>query len=103
MWYPLAAMKGVLEALHQGDYDTAIDLLTRKALFGREREAKEAWLLLAEVYALYGEEGLEKAHHALEEAYALGGLEYDPLYRSLLAELLAQYLLGRHVLEVGAL
>ena len=45
MWYPLAAMKGVLEALHQGDYDTAIDLLTRKALFGREREAKEAWLL----------------------------------------------------------
>jgi len=98
MWYPLAAMKGVLEALHQGDYDTAIDLLTRKALFGREREAKEAWLLLAEVYALYGEEGLEKAHHALEEAYALGGLEYDPLYRSLLAELLA--LEGRPEREV---
>lgn len=98
MWYPLAAMKGVLGALHQGDYDTAIDLLTRKALFGREREAKEAWLLLAEVYALYGEEGLEKAHHALEEAYALGGLEYDPLYRSLLAELLA--LEGRPEREV---
>ena len=47
MWYPLAAMKGVLEALHQGDYDTAIDLLTRKALFGREWEAKEASRLLA--------------------------------------------------------
>ena len=89
MWYPLAAMKGVLEALHQGDYDTAIERLTRKALFGSKGEAREALLLLAEVHSLYGEEGLEKAHRALEEAYELGGLEYDPLYRALLGELLA--------------
>lgn len=91
-------MRGVLEALHQGDYDTAIERLTRKALFGSKGEAKEALLLLAEVHSLYGEEGLEKAHRALEEAYELGGLEYNPLYRALLAELLA--LEGRGEREV---
>ncbi|WP_243090417.1 tetratricopeptide repeat protein [Thermus neutrinimicus] len=94
-------MKGVLEALHQGDYDTAIERLTRKALFGSKGEAREALLLLAEVHSLYGEEGLEKAHRALEEAYELGGLEYDPLYRALLGELLA--LEGRGEREVLAL
>jgi tetratricopeptide (TPR) repeat protein len=98
VWYPLAAMKGVLEALHQGDYDTAIERLTRKALFGRKEEAREALLLLAEVHSLYGEEGLEKAHRALEEAYELGELEYNPLYRALLGELLA--LEGRSEREV---
>jgi tetratricopeptide (TPR) repeat protein len=91
-------MRGVLEALHQGDYDTAIERLTRKALFGRKEEAKEALLLLAEVHSLYGEEGLEKAHRALEEAYELGELEYSPLYRALLGELLA--LEGRPEREV---
>jgi tetratricopeptide (TPR) repeat protein len=91
-------MRGVLEALHQGDYDTAIERLTRKALFGRREEAKEALLLLAEVHSLYGEEGLEKAHRALEEAYELGELEYSPLYRALLGELLA--LEGRPEREV---
>ena len=98
MWYPLAAMRGVLEALHQGDYDTAMERLTRTALFGRKEEAREALLLLAEVHSLYGEEGLEKAHQALEEAYELGDLEYSPLYRALLAELLA--LEGRGEREV---
>jgi tetratricopeptide (TPR) repeat protein len=91
-------MRGVLEALYQGDYDTAIERLTRKALFGRREEAKEALLLLAEVHSLYGEEGLEKAHRALEEAYELGELEYSPLYRALLGELLA--LEGRPEREV---
>ncbi|WP_117238261.1 tetratricopeptide repeat protein [Thermus sediminis] len=91
-------MRGVLEALHQGDYDTAIERLTRKALFGRKEEAREALLLLAEVYSLYGEEGLEKAHRALEEAYDLGELEYNPVYRALLGELLA--LEGRPEREV---
>lgn len=98
MWYPLAAMRGVLEALHQGDYDTAIERLTRTALFGRPEEAREALLLLAEVHSLYGEEGLDKAHRALEEAYELGELEYSPLYRALLGELLA--LEGRPEREV---
>jgi tetratricopeptide (TPR) repeat protein len=98
VWYPLAAMRGVLEALHQGDYDTAMERLTRTALFGRKEEAREALLLLAEVHSLYGEEGLEKAHQALEEAYELGDLEYNPLYRALLAELLA--LEGRGEREV---
>lgn len=91
-------MRGVLEALHQGDYDSAIERLTRKALFGRKEEAREALLLLAEVYSLYGEEGLEKAHRALEEAYELGELEFHPLYRALLGELLA--LEGRPEAEV---
>ncbi|GGM97651.1 hypothetical protein GCM10007092_09190 [Thermus composti] len=91
-------MRGVLEALHQGDYDTAIEFLTRKALFGSGEEAKEALLLLAEVYSLYGEEGLERAHRALEEAYELGPIEHDPRYRALLAELLA--LEGRSEREV---
>lgn len=89
---------GVLEALHQGDYETAIETLTRKALFGRKEEAKEALLLLAEVHSLYGEEGLERAHQALEEAYELGGVEHLPLYRALLAELLA--LEGRSEREI---
>ncbi|GAB5601924.1 tetratricopeptide repeat protein [Thermus sp. FJN-A] len=91
-------MRGVLEALHQGDYDTAIERLTRKALFGAREEAREALLLLAEVHSLYGEEGLERAHRALEEAYELGGLEHNPLYRALLGELLA--LEGRSEREV---
>ncbi len=92
---------GVLEALHQGDYDTALERLTQKALFGRPKEAQEAWLLLAEVYSLYGEEGLERAHQALEEAMGLGGLEGSPLVQALLAELFA--LEGRPKEEVMAL
>ncbi|MCH1927830.1 hypothetical protein L6232_23840, partial [Shewanella sp. C31] len=83
------ALRGVLEARHQGDPDTAIERRTRTALFGAREEAREALLLLAEVHSLYGEEGLERAHRALEEAYERGGLEHNPLYRALLGELLA--------------
>lgn len=78
-------MERVFRALHEGDYDTALELLHRKSLY-----KKEALLLLAEVYSLYGSEALEEAHQALEEARAeVAGLEANPLYRALLAELLA--------------
>lgn len=78
-------MERVFRALHEGDYDTALELLHRKSLY-----KKEALLLLAEVYSLYGSEALEEAHQALEEARAeVADLEVSPLYRALLAELLA--------------
>ena len=87
-------MERVFRALHEGDYDTALELLHRKSLY-----KKEALLLLAEVYSLYGSEALEEAYQALEEARAeVAGLEANPLYRALLAELLA--LEGRPVEEV---
>ena len=87
-------MERVLRALHEGDYDTALELLHRQSLY-----KKEALLFLAEVYSLYGSEALEEAHRALEEARGEGlGLELNPLYRALLAELLA--LEGRSLEEV---
>ncbi|MGQ9735222.1 MAG: tetratricopeptide repeat protein [Thermaceae bacterium] len=85
-------MERVFRALHEGDYDTALELLHRRSLY-----KKEALLLLAEVYSLG--EALEEAHGALEEArQEIPGLEVNPLYRALLAELLA--LEGRSPEEV---
>jgi tetratricopeptide (TPR) repeat protein len=87
-------MERVLRALHEGDYDTALELLHRQSLY-----KKEALLLLAEVYSLYGSEALEEAYRALEEAQSeVPGLEVNPLYRALLGELLA--LEGRSLEEV---
>jgi tetratricopeptide (TPR) repeat protein len=83
-------MQRVLEALHQGDYDTAFETLVRTLTFAQGEAAKEASLLLAEAYTLYGEGGLEGAYRALEEGHeAYPDLEVHPRYRALLAELRA--------------
>ncbi|MER3479683.1 MAG: Tfp pilus assembly protein PilF [Meiothermus sp.] len=83
-------MQRVLEALHQGDYDTAFETLVRILAFAQGEAAKEASLLLAEAYTLYGEGGLEGAYRALEEGReAYPDLEVHPRYRALLAELRA--------------
>jgi len=83
-------MQRVLEALHQGDYDTAFETLVRTLTFAQGEAAQEASLLLAEAYTLYGEGGLEGAYRALEEGReAYPNLEVHPRYRALLAELRA--------------
>jgi tetratricopeptide (TPR) repeat protein len=79
-----------MEALHQGDYDTAFELLLRTLTFAQGATAREAALLLAEAYTLYGEGGLEGAYKALEESLAIDPeIAQDPLYQALYAELKA--------------
>ncbi len=83
-------MQVVLEALHQGDYDTAFEVLIRTLALAQGEKAAEVALLLAEAYSLYGEGGVEGAHRALEEGLAcLPTLEAHPRYRSILGELRA--------------
>jgi tetratricopeptide (TPR) repeat protein len=83
-------MQAVLEALHQGDYDTAFETLIRTLALAHGQEAAEAALLLAEAYSLYGEGGIEGANRALEEGLSsVPSLESHPRYRSILGEMRA--------------
>ncbi|MCS7058341.1 MAG: tetratricopeptide repeat protein [Meiothermus sp.] len=83
-------MRVVLEALHQGDYDTAFDVLVRTLALAQGEEAAEVAMLLAEAYSLYGEGGIEGVNRALEEGLESSpGLEAHPRYRSLLGEVRA--------------
>ncbi|RDI95655.1 tetratricopeptide repeat protein [Meiothermus sp. QL-1] len=83
-------MQAVLEALHQGDYDTAFEVLVRALALAQGEEAAEVALLLAEAYSLYGEGGVEGVNRALEEGLgSLPGLEAHPRYRALLGEVRA--------------
>lgn len=83
-------MQVVLEALHQGDYDTAFETLIRTLALAQGQEAAEAALLLAEAYSLYGEGGIEGANRALEEGLSsVPSLEAHPHYRSILGEMRA--------------
>lgn len=80
-------MQRVLQALYQGDYDTAFEVMVRALTFAQGNEAAEAALLLAEAYTLYGEGGIEGVYRALEHgASAVPTLQEDPLFRALLAE-----------------
>ncbi len=83
MMYP------VMDALRQGDYDTAFDRLVRTlSISGRPAEQSEAGLWLAEVYSLYSSDGQEGAWGALEAAAEADSAVRDSLlYRSLVAEL----------------
>ena len=84
-------MQQVLKALHHADYDTAFELLVRTmTLSTRNEEVREAGLWLAEVYSLYGVDGLEGAYRALEAAFeADPEVQHTELYRALLIELKA--------------
>ncbi|MBO1437505.1 tetratricopeptide repeat protein [Meiothermus sp. CFH 77666] len=83
-------MQAVLEALHQGDYDTAFETLVRTLALAQGQEAAEVALLLAEAYSLYGEGGIEGANRALEEGVgSVPTLEAHPRYRAILGEMRA--------------
>jgi len=83
-------MRVVLEALHQGDYDTAFEVLVRTLALAQGQEAAEAALLLAEAYSLYGEGGVEGASRALEEGLnSMPSLVSHPCYRAILGEVRA--------------
>lgn len=83
-------MQVVLEALHQGDYDTAFETLIRTLALAQGQEAAEAALLLAEAYSLYGEGGIDGANRALEEGLSsVPSLGSHPRYRSILGEMRA--------------
>ncbi len=83
-------MEFVLEALHQGNYDHAFDLLVRSIAISDGLEAANLSLLLAESYTLYAENGLEGSKKALEDAYSFHpSMENNPLYKSLNAEIKA--------------
>ncbi|MCS7067072.1 MAG: tetratricopeptide repeat protein [Meiothermus sp.] len=83
-------MQAVLEALHQGDYDTAFEALVRTLALAQGQDAAEAALLLAEAYSLYGEGGIEGANRALEEGVgSVPALEAHPRYRAILGEMRA--------------
>lgn len=86
----MGAMQVVLEALHQGDYDTAFETLVRTLTLAQGEDAADAALLLAEAYSLYGEGGIEGANRALEEGLgSVPTLESHPRYRSILGEMRA--------------
>lgn len=83
-------MQRVLEAFHQGDYDTAFEVLVRSLTFAHGDAARDGALLLAEAYTLYGEGGLESALRTLEQAReSFPDLEQHPLYLALSAEMRA--------------
>lgn len=86
----MGAMQVVLEALHQGDYDTAFEMLVRTMALAQGEDAADAALLLAEAYSLYGEGGIEGASRALEEGLSsVPTLQSHPLYRSMMGEVRA--------------
>ncbi len=82
---PLAEVEPAHRALSEGRYEVAFALLENAARRGRRgHDAGLLKLLLAAVYALYEEDGLEGGLHALQEALeAEPTLVEHPLYRAL--------------------
>ena len=82
---PLAEVEPAHRALSEGRYEVAFALLENAARRGRRgRDAGLLKLLLAAVYALYEEDGLEGGQHALQEAAeAEPTITEHPLYRAL--------------------
>lgn len=81
-------------ALALGQYDVALSMLEHAARRATRQGQGLTWLLLAELYALYGEEGLENGQPALRAAVALDpNLASHPLYLALFWEF-AAYLGG---------
>lgn len=81
----LSELVPVREALAQGRYDAAFDLLERAAMRPRRRRTKALYRVhLAGLYALYGDEGLEPGSRMLDSALSLApDLTEEPLYRAL--------------------
>lgn len=83
-------MQRVLEALFQGDYDTAFETLNRSLAVHHGEAARPLFLLLAEAYTLYEEGGQKEARLVLEQAVQqIPALRGDPLYQALVAEVRA--------------
>lgn len=81
-------LEGAHQALAEGQYDVAFALLETAARRPHGRADKgRAWLHLAEVYALYGEDGVENGLPALRNAVeAEPSLASHPLYQALFWE-----------------
>ncbi|MBW7915136.1 MAG: hypothetical protein H3C53_00405 [Trueperaceae bacterium] len=79
------------EALAKGQYDVAFAVLESAVKRGADRtHSGQAWLQLAAVYALYGDEGLENGQPALRNAVGADPkLASRPLYRALFWEFAA--------------
>lgn len=79
------------EALAKGQYDVAFAVLESAVKRGPDRaQNAHAWLQLAAVYALYGDEGLENGQPALRNAVGADPkLASRPLYRALFWEFAA--------------
>lgn len=86
-------LEGAHQALAQGQYDVAFALLetaTRRP-FGRGEKGR-SWLHLAEVYALYAEDGVENGLPALRSAVEIEpSLTSHPLYQALFWEFKAYH------------
>lgn len=83
-------LEGAHAALAQGHYDVALAMLEHAARRASRQGQGQSWLMLAELYALYGEEGLENGQPALRSAAALDpNLASQPLYRALFWEFAA--------------
>ena len=77
-------------ALALGQYDVALSMLENAARRATRQGQGLTWLLLAELYALYGEEGLENGQPALRVAVTIDpNLAAHPLYLALFWEFAA--------------
>ena len=86
-WTPLESAQ---QALAQGQYELALSMLETAARKAARQGQGQAWLQLAALYALYGEEGIENGLPALRAAVAAdANLVNHPLYRALFWEFAA--------------
>lgn len=83
-------LEGAHKALALGQYDVALAMLESAAKRAARQGQGRSWLLLAELYALYGDEGLENGQPALRSAVGIDpNLASHPLYMALFWEFAA--------------
>lgn len=85
-----APLESAQQALAQGQHDLALSMLESAARKAARQGQGQAWLQLAALYALYGEDGIENGMPALRSAVSVdAGLVTHPLYRALFWEFAA--------------
>ena len=85
-----APIESAQQALARGQYELALSMLETAARKAARQGQGQAWLQLAALYALYGEEGIENGLPALRSAVAVDAqLANHPLYRALFWEFAA--------------
>ncbi len=85
-----APLESAQQALAQGEYDLALSMLETAARKAARQGQGQAWLQLAALYALYGEDGIENGMPALRSAVSAdASLATHPLYRALFWEFAA--------------